>query len=130
MKRNLVYMAAILGFLICTGNSFAEDDERSLDSNISAELEKFNVTRINDSNITRRLLEAVPGVDGRIIRQEPAKAVPGVEGGIVAQDTPTATITTEPPTTPPPEPEEKAACGPTTMLALAILPLLLKRKNK
>ena len=119
MKRNLVYMAAILGFLIFAGNSFDEDDERSLDSNISAELEKFNVTRTNDSTIERRLLEAVPGVDGRI----------------VAQDTPTSTITTEPPTTRPaattlpPEPEKKAACGPTALLALAILPILLKRKN-
>lgn len=42
--------------------------------------------------------------------------------------------TTEPPTplpavtTPLPEPEEKAACGPTLLIALALIPLALKRK--
>ena len=57
-------------------------------------------------------------------------------GSAVAQDTPSAAITTEPPaqtepaaTTLPPEPVEKAACGPTALLALAMLPLILKRKN-
>jgi hypothetical protein len=118
MKINFAALLFILGFLICVGNSFAEDNETSTDSNISESLEKLNITRTNDSNTTRRLLSAVPGVDGRII----------------GQDVPSVVATTEPPitlpaaTTPPPEPEEKAACGPTLLIALALIPLALKRK--
>lgn len=106
MKRNLFILAFVLGLFILTADVFAEN------------LSLLNTS--NDSTIERRLTRAVPGVDGRV----------------VGQDTPSAAITTEPPTTTPaattlpPEPVEKAACGPTALLALAILPLLLKRKNQ
>ena|GEM_PF-6570422 len=118
----------VLGLILSTGSAIAQDED-STDSNISADLEKLNVTRTNDSNITRHLKGAVSGVDGRVISQEPAKVVAGVEGGIVGQETPAAAITTEPPITTP-EPIEKPACGPTTLLALAILPLMFRRKNQ
>ena len=115
MKRNLVCMVIILG-LISVGTSNALDNESTTD----ADLEKLNVTRTDDTNISRRLLSAVPGVDGRIIAQEPAKAVAGVEGGIVAQE--------PAPVNPAPKEEEKAACGPTLLIAIALLPLVLKSK--
>jgi len=79
----------------------------------------------NTSGMERRLLGAVPGVDGRIINQEPAGVVAGVE----VPETTMSPIKTPAPTTPPPEPPQKAACGPTTLLALAVLPLMLKRKK-
>ncbi len=105
------------------GTSFAEESDTSTESNISADLERLNITRTNNSNFTRRLVSAVPGVDGRILR-----------GPTIAQDTPSAAITTEPPATTPaatipvPEPAEKAACGPTLLIGLALLPLALKRE--
>jgi hypothetical protein len=125
MKRNFIYTAIILG-LISVGTAFAADTDMPADSNVSADLEKLNITRTNNTNFTRRLVSAVPGVEGRIIRQEPA--------GVVAQDTPSAAITTEPPITLPavtklpPEPEEKPACGPTLLIALTLIPLALRQR--
>lgn len=116
----------VICLFLSTAIVYAQENDTE-EPSISEQLEKFNVTRTNNSNFTRRLVGAVPGVEGRIIGQEPAGVVAGVEGGIVAQDTPSATITTEPPTNPPPEPGEKAACGPTALLAFALIPPILKR---
>jgi hypothetical protein len=128
MKRILVCMSIFLG-LISVGTSFAADNETSTDSNVSEVLEKLDIIRTNDSNISRRLLSAVPGVDGRVLRQEPAEVASGADGHVLLQ----TNTTTEPPVqaqvpvSQAPQ-EEKAACGPTLLIAIAILPLALKRE--
>lgn len=122
MKINFAALLFILGFLLCAGTAFAASEAPA------AALEQDNET-------PQELNGTVLRESSDIVRQ-PLSAVPGVDGRVIGQDTPSIVATTEPPataptvTTPLPEPKEKAACGPTTLLALAILPLILKRKNQ
>lgn len=105
MKINLAILACVLALFIFTGDVFA------------ANLSLLNTS--GDSGIVRQPLGAVPGVDGRIIKQNV-----------------TSVATTKPPTlepvltSPPPETEEKGICGPTSLTVLALIPLILKRKLK